>query len=227
MFRGIVRNSFTIPEELNPYEILNLPENTKPQRTKKALLKNPQREIRVKACLSYDIICNKNNYIKSGNKYKTKRKDHWYYVLVGDLDSLQKLIENNKSLLYEKDALGRTLLYLAARNGYYNIVEYLLKIGSNINEAQNNSGSTALHGAAFYEQEHIVQLLLEYGANTKLKNKEGALPSDDAFTISIKDNILNSEKDEISIFCNDLIRKGFARKLELAKYNEEIIGKEY
>jgi ankyrin repeat protein len=54
---------------------------------------------------------------------------------VGDLNNLQRLIKNNKSLLYEKDALGRTLLYLAARNGYYNIVEYLLKNGSNVNEA--------------------------------------------------------------------------------------------
>lgn len=228
MFGGILRNFFTILDEINPYEVLNIPETAKARQTKKEfrkLVTNPSREIRVKACLAYDIICNKKNYIKSGDKYRVKNKDHWYYVLVVDLNNLQRLIKNNKSLLYEKDAWGRTLLYLAARNGYYNIVEYLLKNGSNVNEAQNNTGSTALHGAAFYEQEIIVQLLLEYGANTKIKNKEGALPSDDAFTISIKDNILNTEKDEISIFCNDLISKGFARKLELVKYNDEIIGK--
>ena len=53
----------------------------------------------------------------SNNLSKVKNKDHWYYVLVGDLNNLQRLIKNNKSLLYEKDALGRTLLYLAARNG--------------------------------------------------------------------------------------------------------------
>lgn len=227
MFAGIFRNSFTIPDELNPYEVLNIPDDKNPRQTKKAfrqLVTKPSREIRVKGCLAYDIICNKNNYIKSGNKYRIKNKDHWYYVLVGDLDNLQRLIKNNKSLLYEKDALGRTLLYLAARNGYYNIVEYLLKNGSNINETQK-SGSTALHGAAFYEQENIVQLLLEYGANTKIKNKEGALPKDDAFTISIKNNILNTEKDEISIFCNNLISKGLARKLEIIKYDDDIIGK--
>ena len=138
MFLGISRKNFIIPDEINPYEILNLSENARPLETKKAfrkLVTNPSREIRVKACLAYDIICNKKGYIKSGNKYRIKNKDHWYYVLVGDLENLQRLIKNNKSLLYEKDALGRTLLYLAARNGYYNIVEYLLKNGSNINEA--------------------------------------------------------------------------------------------
>ena len=224
----ISRKSFNIPDELNPYEVLNIPENAKPRQTKKAfrkLVTNPTREIRVKACLAYDIICNKKNYIKNGDTYRIKNKDHFYYALVGDLENLKRLINNNRGLLKEKDALGRTLLYLSARNGYYNLVEYLLKNGCNINEAQDNTGSTALHGAAFYEQEIIVQLLLEYGANTKIKNKEGALPSDDAFTLSIKNNILNSEKDEISIFRNDLIKKGLARKLELVKYNGEIIGK--
>ena len=224
----ISRNSFTIPDTINPYEVLKIPENSKPNETKRAfrkLVTNPIRSIRAKACLAYDIICNKKNYIKSGDKYRIKTKDHWYYCLIGDLDNLKKLIQNNKYLIHEKDSLGRTLLYQAARNGYYNIVEYLLKQGSKINEIQNNSGSTALHGAAFYEQEIIVQLLLEYGANTQIKNKSGALPSDDAFTISIKNNILNSEKDEITIFCNDLIKKGLARKLEIVKYNGEIIGK--
>ena len=224
----ISRNSFTIPDTINPYEVLKIPENSKPNETKRAfrkLVTNPIRSIRAKACLAYDIICNKKNYIKSGDKYRIKTKDHWYYCLIGDLYNLKKLILNNKYLIHEKDSLGRTLLYQAARNGYYNIVEYLLKQGSKINEIQNNSGSTALHGAAFYEQEIIVQLLLEYGANTQIKNKNGALPSDDAFTISIKNNILNSEKDEITIFCNDLIKKGLARKLEIVKYNGDIIGK--
>ena len=228
MFAGISRNSFNIPDTINPYEVLNISENAKPIETKKAfrkLVTNPTRSIRAKACLAYDIIVNKKNYTKKGNEYAVNKKDHWYYCLVGDLDNLSKLIRNNKYLVHEKDPLGRTLLYQAARNGYYNMVEYLLKQGSNINETQNNIGSTALHGAAFYEQEIIVQLLLEYGADTKIKNKEGALPSKDAFTISIKNNILNAEKDEITKFCNELIEKGLARKLEIVKYNGEIIGK--
>jgi len=64
-------------------------------------------------------------------------------------------------LLTEKDSFGKTLLYLVARNGYYNICDYLLKKGSNINETQKDV-STPLHGEAYYDQEIIVQLLLEY-----------------------------------------------------------------
>ena len=62
MFAGILRNSFTIPDEINPYEVLNIPETAKARQTKKEfrkLVTNPSREIRVKACLAYDIICKK------------------------------------------------------------------------------------------------------------------------------------------------------------------------
>ncbi len=62
--------------------------------------------------------------------------------------------------------MKRSLLYLSTRNGYFDLTEYLLKKGININEIQKD-GSTALHGAAFYGQELVVQLLLEHGINTK------------------------------------------------------------
>ena len=42
------------------------------------------------------------------------------------------------------------------------------------------TSSTPLHGTAFYNQDLIVQLLLEYGANTSIRNRFGTLPSDDA-----------------------------------------------
>lgn len=51
MFGGILRNFFTIPEEINPYEVLNIPETAKARQTKKEfrkLVTNPSREIRVK-----------------------------------------------------------------------------------------------------------------------------------------------------------------------------------
>lgn len=88
--------------------------------------------------------------------------------MIGDLSSLKNAIENQKSLLNLKDGLGRSLL-LAARNGYFDLTDYLIKKGININEAQNG-GSTALHGAVYYGQEIIVQLLVESGINTKIKN---------------------------------------------------------
>ena len=49
----------------------------------------------------------------------------------------------------------------------------------------------------------IVQLLLEYGAKTSIRNRFGALPSDDARSQLIRENILNSQQDQISILSND------------------------
>ena len=63
--------------------------------------------------------------------------------------TLKNEIENNKNLLNIKDDLKRSLLYLSTRNGYFDLTEYLLKKGININEIQKDV-STALHGAAFY-----------------------------------------------------------------------------
>ena len=65
------------------------------------------------------------------------------------------------------------------------------------------TSSTSLYRAAFYNQDLIVQLLLEYGANTSIRNRFGDLPSDDTRSQLIRDNILNSQQDQISILSND------------------------
>ena len=62
-----------------------------------------------------------------------------------------------------KDNLGRSLLYLSARNGYLDICKYLLEKGAKVNETQS-TGSTPLHAASYYGNKKIVELLLEYGA---------------------------------------------------------------
>ncbi len=75
-------------------------------------------------------------------------------------------------MVVKKDDLKRSLLYLSTRNGFFDLTEYILKNGIKLNEIQKD-GSTVLHGTAFYGQELIVQLLLEYGINTKIKNNFG------------------------------------------------------
>ena len=52
----------------------------------------------------------------------------------------------------------------------------------------------------FYNQEFIVQLLLEYRANISIKNRFGALESCDARSKWIRDNILNSQKDKFQFY---------------------------
>ena len=57
----------------------------------------------------------------------------------------------------------KEIYYIQQQEMVFLIFEFLLKNGININEPQKD-GSTSLHGAAFYNQEIIVQLFLEYGA---------------------------------------------------------------
>ena len=51
----------------------------------------PDRIKRIKACLSYDIICNKQKYIKEGKIYRVKNKGCFFYAGIGNLNSLKKI----------------------------------------------------------------------------------------------------------------------------------------
>ena len=114
----------------SPYSTLNVRENASFPECRAAymsLATVPDRQTRAKICLAYDILCNKGKYLKKGNKYVSKEKDRFYCTVIGDINALKYNIDNDKSLLYKKDGLKRSLLYLAAINGYYNLTEYLLK----------------------------------------------------------------------------------------------------
>ena len=78
-----------------------------------------------------------------------------------------------------------------------NICEFLLEEGMDPNETQGTK-STPLHGAAFYNQDSTVKLLLEYGAKTEIKNIDGKTVLEDAYSKKIKEIILNSQKDKIT-----------------------------
>ena len=220
------KNYWEEEEAIDPYSVLNVSPFSTIQQIRDAYMKLatcPLREIRRNACLAYDILCNPEKYFKIGNKFKVIKKDCFYYTLVGDLYSLKSSIEGNKNLLYIKDKLQRNLLYLAARNGYFNITEYLLNKGIDINETQS-TGSTALHGAAYYGQELVIQLLIEHGINTKIRNKFGSTAADEAKTPLIKELILNSHQDRIMILFHDLKSKGLVSNIIPIKKKNKIIA---
>jgi len=186
-------------DTINPFNILNISTDASYSEYKNAYMKlatERDRNIRRNACLAYDALCNRDKYIRKGNLFTVKNKDCFYYAVVGDLKSLKKDIQMNKNLLLEKDGLQRNLLYLAARNGYFDLTEYLIKKGININEVQRD-GSTALHGAAYYGQEIVIQLLIENGINTKVINNFGHTAAQEAKTARIRELILNSDRDII------------------------------
>ena len=210
------------PEELDPYQILNIPVNSSEKQTKMAFLRQLSNSNQSYACLAYDMICNKDNYIQNKSKYKVKKKDEFYYVQVGGFKELKQLIDKQPSLVSKKDNLQRTLLYLAARNGYYNICDYLIQKGANINDTQS-TGSTPLHAAYFYGHKLIVNLLLSYGANANLKNIYDNIASNEDRRLK---EITNDKKSDLIYNIFEKIRaNNLANSLENFPLNGKIITK--
>ena len=202
-------------DTINPFTTLNISRDASFQEYRKAYMQlatNPDRTIRRDACLAYDALCNRDKYIRNGNIFTVKQKDCFYYSTIGDLHSLKKKIDNNKKLLYEKDGLKRSLLYISARNGFFDVSEYLIKKGINVNEVQKD-GSTALHGAAFYGQKIVIQLLIENGIDTKIKNRFGSTADEEAKTTVIKELILHSNKDRIMDLFHKLYKQGLVSNI--------------
>lgn len=126
------------PKIKDPYEFLGITPKSSKYACKaafKKLITNDDIHLKIKASLAYDIICNKNNYIqKDDGNYEIINKDHFYFALIDDLESLKKIYYQNKNIINEKDNLGRSLLYIAARNGFNDITEFLLEEGVNPDE---------------------------------------------------------------------------------------------
>ena len=220
-------NTLDIPNEINPFEILKINPNSPIKDCKKSFRKliiNNDINIKRIASLAYDMISCEFNYIKKGNIYQVVNKDHFYYTIIGDLKNLKKLYKENKNILKEKDLLGRSLLYISARNGFTDICQFLLEEGIDPNDFQSTD-STPLHGASFYNQYDTVKLLLEYGAKTTIKNMFGKSVYEEANSDIIKNIILNSQKDKITCLLNKLTDEKLANRLILVKYNNLIIGK--
>lgn len=218
-----------IPDLLNPFQILNINVNASPRDVKLAFRQkicSSERHQRAMLTLAYDMICSRNpsRYIKFDSRVVVNKKDHFYYVITGNYELFVAQIKKQKSLLNEKDEYGRTLLYLAARSGFHNICNFLLKSGCDINEIQKDE-STALHAASFYGQKLIIELLLEYGANPGIKNSFGNDPKDEAISPDIKKCILSKTDDKVSTLLNVLKKGGFTKHMVLIKHQDKIIGK--
>ena len=225
-----------IPLKVNPYLILGITKGATSSKTKNSFreklsaAKNND-ELRAKICLAHDIIVN-NKFYRECEKDVFKIKDElgidiicgYYYTIIGDCYNLILLIEKNPNLLEFKDPLGRNLLYLASRNGHISICEYLINKGIKVNDIQK-TGSTALHGAAYYGQTNVVKLLLNYGAKTNIKNNFGHLAIDEAMTDEIKNLIKESEKDPIFKLFQILLAKNIAKKLIPISLNGNIIAR--
>ena len=74
---------------------------------------------------------------------------------------------------------SQTHLYLAAREGRLDVVQFFLDLGEDCNQT-SGFGDTYLHAAAKCGQKKVVELLLERGANPNRTDKKGVTPLDEA-----------------------------------------------
>ncbi|XP_051167818.1 ankyrin-3-like [Leptopilina boulardi] len=91
-----------------------------------------------------------------------------------NIHELKKYFDNGGDI-EEKDIDDYTALHKAVENEYYEVVEFLLSKGANIN-AMTELNETPLHIAAQIRNKRIVILLLEKGANINAITNTGDTP---------------------------------------------------
>ena len=109
------------------------------------------------------------------------RVDIWDAAFNGDLEVLQKAIEEGTDVNSRNRESGDPLLSIAALMGHADMVAFLLDKGADIN-ARNRDKGTALHSAAFLGRSDVVKLLLDRGINAGFRNSFNGTAVDSAKT---------------------------------------------
>lgn len=221
-----------VPKSVNPYKELSVAVSATNAEIKEAFkqcVNCHRRQKRVMASLAYHMITSQERdgrYSRNGNYYQIKKVDDIFTLAaIGHTNELRAVISRDMSLLDSVDNWGRTVLYLAARCGFYDTTEALLKMGAAVNRPQAN-GSTPLHGAAYYDQEAIVKLLLIYGADPDAKNDWGNNPDKETASDTICRILANHGVDGIAAVASCLVSKGLGVRIRLLRYEDKVIGKE-
>ena len=224
----------TVPRFVRPYDVLGVKSSATLAETKAAfrkIINRRKRQDRAMGSLAYHMLTSKlPRYRKiedsRGPVYEIARSpDPFVLACVGDKAQLLAKVLQNKCVLTDRDEHGRTVLYLAARAGFYDITKALLEKGS-MDKTQED-GSTPLHAASFYGHRHIVKLLLEYGADPELKNRWNNTPGDEAASTEIKRDFLVFKNDQISELEILLLKHGhgLAESIHLIEDDDKIVGK--
>ncbi|CAF0881256.1 unnamed protein product [Adineta ricciae] len=114
----------------------------------------------------------------------------------GNIEFLQQSLANKASVI-GLDKAGNTPFHWACYSGDMDCVKLLLPLSLSIINQKNNVGDTPLHVASWKNHGGIVQLLLENGADKRLRNKDNKLP----FDLTHDPNIRSLLEDKV-IFTN-------------------------
>jgi FOG: Ankyrin repeat len=90
----------------------------------------------------------------------------------GEFEAVQKIVSQNPQAVNERDEYGFTALHGLAEEEHYDIVQFLIGHGADVN-ARNEDGITPLHLAAWPE---MAELLIASGADLEARNNQGYTP---------------------------------------------------
>ena len=97
--------------------------------------------------------------------------------VLGKLERLKSLIEQDSALVETYSPDGFTPVTLAAYLGQKSVTEYLIEKGANVNAiAKNATGFTALTGAVANNHVEISKILVKRGANVNHRYEGGVSP---------------------------------------------------
>src|SRR2546425_2841642 len=97
--------------------------------------------------------------------------------VLGKLERLKNLIEQDRALVETYSPDGFTPVALAAYLGQKSVTEYLIEKGANVNAiAKNATGFTALTGAVANNHVEISKILVKRGANVNHRYEGGVSP---------------------------------------------------
>lgn len=87
---------------------------------------------------------------------------------------LKKLVTDAEKANITDTGNGNKPIHIAAQNGHFEIVKFLIESGAEIN-SKNGKGNTAVHMSVGYDYYQISKYLLENGADPNLTNDLGHL----------------------------------------------------
>lgn len=93
-------------------------------------------------------------------------------AIYGDYDQVKTIVKEQPDCINQKDDYGFTVLHGLAAEENYEIFQFLIDNGANVNE-KNDSGITPLHLSAWPE---VVELLVKNGADLEAKSNTGDTP---------------------------------------------------
>jgi len=92
----------------------------------------------------------------------------------GKLDLVKNIIESNPQQIHSKDNYGRTPLHYAARGVHFEVMQYLLSKGAEVNSADTYAGISPIHSVATRGHLDALNLLIKNGAKLNIQNKFAA-----------------------------------------------------